>query len=766
MAAKTIPAFCPLCRSRCGVRATVEDDRLLAIDPDPSHPTGAALCAKGKASPALVDHPERLRHPMRRTRPKGDPDPGWERISWDEALDAIAAAMLRIKAESGAEAVAFAASTPSATALSDTIPWIERLINAFGSPNNCYATEICNWHKDFARVFTDGAGVATPDLENAGCILYWGYNPSTAWLAQAGEAAAAVRRGAKVVVVDPRKVALAVKADAWLRVRPGTDGALALSIAGEMIARGWFDRDFVHDWTTGPLLVRDDTGRFLRDDEGRHVAWDPRRGEAVVYDATARRYGRDGGRFALFGEVVVRGVACRPAFALYAALCAEHPPERAEAETGVPAERIVTAARLLWEHRPVAYYGWSGVGQHTNATQTDRALALLYALTGSIDAPGGNVTFAKVPVRDISAPELLPAAQRAKALGLAERPLGPPKDGWITSDDLYRAILDETPYRVRGLVAFGGNLAVGHADSGRARAALERLEFYAQVDLFMSPTNAFADIVLPAASGWEREGLRAGFEINQAAQELVQLRPALVSPRGEARADTRIVFDLACRLGLGAHFWNGDVDAGEDYRLGPSGITVAKLREHPEGVRVPLNTEHRKYRQNGFATRTGKIEVFSEALQEIGQDPLPRYVPPAVLPTRRFPLALTCSKSPQFCHSQHRNIAALRRHVPHPVVEIHPDAAASRGIAERDWVAIETPSGRVRARAKLQAQLDPGVVAAQHGWWQGCAELGLPAYDPFSDAGANYNLLIGNAAIDPISGSVPHRSYACEVTKL
>src|SRR4051812_46452059 len=99
MGAKTIPAFCPLCRSRCGVKAVVEDDRLLAIEPDATHPTGAALCAKGKASTALVDHPERLLHPMRRTRPKGDPDPGWERISWDEALDATAAAMRRIAAE-------------------------------------------------------------------------------------------------------------------------------------------------------------------------------------------------------------------------------------------------------------------------------------------------------------------------------------------------------------------------------------------------------------------------------------------------------------------------------------------------------------------------------------------------------------------------------------------------------------------------------------------------------------------------------------------
>src|ERR1700739_3194198 len=101
-----IPAFCPLCVSRCGCEATVDDGRLIAIEPDPSHPTGAALCAKGRASPELVAAPDRLLYPMRRTRPKGDPDGGWQRISWDEALDETAAQIQRISAESGPEAVA------------------------------------------------------------------------------------------------------------------------------------------------------------------------------------------------------------------------------------------------------------------------------------------------------------------------------------------------------------------------------------------------------------------------------------------------------------------------------------------------------------------------------------------------------------------------------------------------------------------------------------------------------------------------------------
>jgi len=127
-----VPAFCPLCASRCGCEAVVEDGRLLAIEPDPAHPTGKALCAKGRASPALVEAPDRLLYPVRRTRPKGEPDPGWRRISWAEALDETAAAMRRIASESGPEAVAFAVTTSSGTAISDAQPWVDRLINAFG----------------------------------------------------------------------------------------------------------------------------------------------------------------------------------------------------------------------------------------------------------------------------------------------------------------------------------------------------------------------------------------------------------------------------------------------------------------------------------------------------------------------------------------------------------------------------------------------------------------------------------------------------------
>jgi anaerobic selenocysteine-containing dehydrogenase len=129
----------------------------------------------------------------------------------------------------------------------------------------------------------------------------------------------------------------------------------------------------------------------------------------------------------------------------------------------------------------------------------------------------------------------------------------------------------------------------------------------------------------------------------------------------------------------------------------------------------------------------------------------------------RFPLVLTCAKSTLFCQSQHRALPSLRKRALDPTVALHPEAARARGIAHGDWVAIDTPEGSVRARARLNADLDPRVVVGEHGWWQGCAALGAPAYDPFSPEGANFNLLIGSDTLDPISGTASHRAYLCEI---
>jgi anaerobic selenocysteine-containing dehydrogenase len=353
----------------------VENGRFVALEPDPSHPTGKALCAKGRAAPELVYHSDRLLYPLKRTRPKGDPDPGWQRISWDEALDLTAARLGAIREENGPESVVFSVVSPSTSASDDSVIWIQRLMNAFGSPNLCVAMELCGWGRHLATQYTFGAavpGAYMPDLEHAGCILFWGYNPNLARLAHATATVDALKRGARLIVVDPR---------------------------------GWYDRDFVRDWTNGPLLVRADNGRLLTQSdlsaEGsaeQYVAWSEAMGRPINYDPATGGYEGDTPELALLGtytiETLQGNVVCRPAFDLMAELCRHYTPDRVEAICGVEGEQVEAAARMLWEARPVAYYAWSGVKQHTNTTQMARAIAQICVLTGSLDGPGGNVLFA------------------------------------------------------------------------------------------------------------------------------------------------------------------------------------------------------------------------------------------------------------------------------------------------------------------------------------------------------------------------------------
>jgi anaerobic selenocysteine-containing dehydrogenase len=428
-----IPSFCALCISRCGATATVENGRFVALKHDPSHPTGKALCIKGKVAPELVYHPDRLLYPMKRTRPKGDADPGWQRISWDEALDTVAKKLTELSDRFGPETVAFNNASPSTSALSDAVDWVRRLRRAFGSPNQSISMELCGWGRYLANIYSYGAGLPAdcmPDLENAGCILFWGYNPTVSRIAHATATVAAQSRGARLIVVDPRNAGLARKADQWLRVRPGSDGALALGLAHVMIEQGWYDDVFVRDWTNGPLLIRADTGRFLRerdlDQAGaaeNYLAWDETNGRPVAYDPSPGSYAADTANLAISGsfdvETLQGSVTCRPAFQLVTELCARYDPKVVERITGVEAGQVERTAQMLWQSRPVAYMAWSGLEQQSNATQIARAIGLVYALTGSFDAKGGNVQFPAVPSANVQGEELLSAEQRAKTLGFA-----------------------------------------------------------------------------------------------------------------------------------------------------------------------------------------------------------------------------------------------------------------------------------------------------------------------------------------------------------
>ena len=165
-----VRGFCALCTAHCASIATVVDGKVVRLQADPDHPNGGVFCLKGKAAPELVYQPDRLNYPLKRTRPKSDADPGWQRVSWDEALDDIARRLIDIRERYGARAVALAKGTPGGTSVSDAERWLARFLNRFGSPNWTSTTHVCNWHKDTGFTYTFGVEIPTPDVAHSGAF--------------------------------------------------------------------------------------------------------------------------------------------------------------------------------------------------------------------------------------------------------------------------------------------------------------------------------------------------------------------------------------------------------------------------------------------------------------------------------------------------------------------------------------------------------------------------------------------------------------------
>lgn len=482
-----VRTYCTVCGVGCPAAVTLDGDRVVSVEPDREHQQGGAFCAKGRAAPEIHTSLQRIDHPLMRTAPKGAADPGWRRATWNEALGTVAAKLRSIKDESGPRAVAFGRGTGSGTGLSPAEPWVQRLAAHYGSPNYLTNTHLCQWPRDGVAHHTDGVfPMPMPEVARSGAVLLWGHNPAATLLSLATEVVEARKRGVKLVVVDPRIVGLAAKADLVLQVRPGTDGALALAFVDVLITQRRYDDAFVRRWTNAPLLVREDDGRLLRAEDLAHsaivegagpptrfVATDGRR--AIEYVPSTGRYAAEP---ALDAELTVElrdggRVRCRTVFALLRETAAACGPARAAQITGVPEERIRAAVDLLVSNRPVSHYLWNGVVQHTNATQTCRAIEIFYALLGDFDRAGGNVVMGQARTRDIANASALSAEASRARLGLDERPLGPPAApvGNVTAYDVFDAILDADPYRVRAVIAFGGNMLMNSGDTLRARGA-------------------------------------------------------------------------------------------------------------------------------------------------------------------------------------------------------------------------------------------------------------------------------------------------------
>lgn len=786
---------CHECHVQCFMLVYLRDGLVVKVEGDPQSINRGSLCVKGLASVRNLYHPERLDFPLMRTRPKGDPDPGWVRITWDEALERIATRLREVESEFGPHAIAIGQGTGRYT-----VTHHQRLKNCLGTPNSLTPGHVCRGPSAASTTLSVGHHLRG-DYPGTACQVYWGRNE--AWAHPAFLVGATmdnlIDRGAKLIVVDPQfEHPLAHKADVFLPVRPGSDSALMLSWINVILEEGLYDAEFVGRWTNGPALVFSDTLELVGesdvypggDDRGflpypDCVAQRVNRPALMVWDEeTAAPLRADATRVrpALFGVFEVNGRECKTVLQVLRERAAMYPPEKAADICWTGSADKIRAAARLYATSPsacmdVGSFGIQGLeGGHTNSFQILRAHFCLAALTGNINRPGGEVgapswrwidgrwtreggprgmTPWGAPGDDL---DLLMEGPHPEEPALNEYPLQP---GLTAMIDGFRAMKTGDPYPIKAYVMVQGNPLGGWCeDQKTVREGLLALDFFVDMDLYMTPSNSLADIVLPAALGPFERG-----------------PDKVIEPLYERWTDERFYVELGHRLDPEWWPWETEEEwrewSRETYGRIIGEAAEAGFASERGAVAPPLDfyksIDPATGRPVGFATPTGLLEIYSVLAFQHGLDPLPDHVEPAQSPyatpelARDYPLVLTTGRRvPVYYHSQHRNNPLQRKLFPHPQVELDPATAAARGIASGDWVWIETRTGKTRMQAKVTPGIVPGVVSMHHGWWQGCTELGLPGY---GWDGANANLLISGDEHDPALGVPATRSQLCQIHK-
>ena len=680
---------CGICLQNCGINAYVKNGTIIKVEGTAENPdTGGTLCAKGAANRQYVYHTERIQTPLLKKTSKGSDH--FIPISWEEAMDTLSTRLLKIREASGPESVIFFTGFPKRLR-----PFLQRLAHGFGSPNYCSESSTCYFATAVANHLNYGCA-GYPDVANTRCLLVWSCNPFHSGTSRVRGLLQAIDNGMKVIEVGPLISPLTGRADIHLRLRPGTSGALALGMAHVIIEEGLFDREFVDNWTTG--------------------------------------------------------------FSEYSNYVREFSPMTVEAITSVPAESIIRAARLFAESKPAAIMsGASPTVHHTNAVQNHRAITALIGLTGNFDRKGGNYVQATsyyhqptgLLTREREFEQVRPFDEMPPRIGQDVHPVWCHLVNEAQSMHIPIQINSKKPYPIRAMVGFGVNYRMWPG-SDYMRDSLKKLDFMVDVDLFLTDTARLADLVLPACSSFEKHDLRIW-----PSRYAIWTRPA-IAPVGEARSDIDIIIDMADKLGLNDPLLSKGHEACLDWMFEPAGFKIADIKDHPEGcfLKNKKRPAHEKYKEEGFQTPSGKMEFASSILKKEGYDPLPKYTEPTFSPVstpavaEAFPLVLTTgARLPMFFHSRTFRLPWTRRLRPDPMLEIHPEDAENRGIAQGDVVNLSTSRASITVKADLTSKVPVGVVNMLHGYPE-----------------ADVNLLIEPDYRDPISGFPGFKALLCEVS--
>jgi anaerobic selenocysteine-containing dehydrogenase len=549
------------------------------------------------------------------------------------------------------------------------------------------------------QVYTMG-GLTLPDIERTNCLILWGSNPFATTIANFGRRLLdAKQRGAKLVVIDPRFTAAAAKADLFVQPRPGTDGALALGMLNVVLEERLYDEEFVTKWTYGFNSLKD----FIR----------------------------------------------------------QYQLKRVEDITGVPAKTIIDLSKMYITGKPACIGVGNGIDQHTNSVQASRAIAILIALSGNLDQPGGNVFPVRPPLADITLADKLPL----EVTSVDSHPLY--YRLWrVPGSDMVDALLSGQPYPLKAMVVMAGDPAISLSNTTRVREAIQQLDFLVVHDLFMTSTAELADIVLPAAS-WLESSMVSTYTFSTLASppldvQLVALHNKVVDAPGECHSDLEFIFELARRLGYGHYFpWKTVEDAFEE-QLKPTGISIRDLKEHPAGIKKTIESQnlYRKYVKHGFDTPTKKVELYSKVFDQYGYDPLPTYDEPGesiinqTEMANEYPFRCCAAIKPiLYTQNQYRTVPCLREMMPEAWLEIHPQKAEELGVSDGELVVVESPRGSISIRAKFVEVIDTDTIFIPHGWGE-----------PYAHGQAD-NDITPDSPRCPVSGSTSNRSFRCKVRK-
>ena len=726
-------ANCHYCGYLCAFTATVEDGRVIDLEPDPTrYPYDARIlagCRRWRMNLDMIDAPDRINYPLRRVGERGGN--GWERITWGEALDDIAARLAALAEEHGPETLASMIGGPH------TSFWpLHRFMNLFGSPNNMGIGQICWNPRIWMDVVTFGWTVeADLNFELTKCVVIWGTNPAESDNSAFWQALRAVGKSdIPLIVVDPRYTQVASCADLWLPVRPATDIPLALAMLNVIIGEGLVDRAFVDEWCYG------------YDELADHVR---------AYD-----------------------------------------PDTVSQECGVPADDIRTAARLFASGPSVLVSG-RGIDQvGRNVAPAHRAICCLRAVTGNVDRPGACVIAEAsdfVPEFDLEMTDSLAPEHRARCLNTPHTPLqcydgfeymrtltqkhGRTLPGRYLSsahpDLVLRAMETGDPYPVRALIVEATNPLLTYADTHRVFNALMSLDLIVVIDYHLTSTAQIADFVLPAAGAIER----STFQAHGGVANIAYGGGKAVDPYYERRCDYDFFRGLGLRLGQEAAWPDETFEDALRTTLAPCGMTFEQYCE------TGIYAGHAAYGKHllplpgdetgtprGFATTTGKIELASVALEHLGGSRLPSPAPHLslcsgdTLAKGAHLTLITGSRKQPYNASMYFNNPAFRAKSPYPVAEMSPATAERLGLAEGDTVVLATDNGQARFRLETRLMVDD-VVNADYGWWHPEADPGLPDVGGIWDSNINCLTSCSVADGEEMIGTWSYNAIDCVVFK-